>query len=149
MRVLYGVQGTGNGHLTRAIAMSETIKRSLSKCEVDVLISGRVEEKLPIKARKIIWRKGATFVVKNGEVQLLKTLFNFSPRKLIRDIRRLKIWEYDLLVTDYEPIVAWAGRIRRKEVIGIGHQYAFYYDIPIQGGETLIKKYHEAFCARH
>ena len=86
MRILYGVQGTGNGHLTRAIAMSETIQTSFSKCEVDVLISGRVEEKLPIKAREIIWRKGATFVIKNGEVQLLKTLFNFSSMQIIRDI---------------------------------------------------------------
>ena len=146
MRILYGVQGTGNGHLTRAIAMSETIETSFSKCEVDVLISGRVEEKLPIKARKIIWREGATFVIKNGEVQLLKTLFNFSPRQLIRDIGRLKIREYDLLITDYEPIAAWAGRIRGKEVIGIGHQYAFYYDIPIQGGKPLSKNIMKLFA---
>ena len=146
MRVLYGVQGTGNGHLTRAIVMSETIKTSFSECEVDVLISGRVKEKLPIKARKIIWREGTTFVIKNGEVQLIKTLLNFSPKQLIKDIRRLKIREYDLLVTDYEPIVAWAGRVRRKEVIGIGHQYAFYYDIPIQGWNPLSKNIMKVFA---
>ena len=146
MRLLYGVQGTGNGHLTRAIAMSEKIKTSFSKCKVDVLISGRVEEKLPIKARKIIWRRGTTFVTKNGEVQFLKTLINFSPTQLIKDIRRLKIREYDLLITDYEPIVAWAGRVRRKEVIGIGHQYAFYYDIPIQGGKPLSTNFMKLFA---
>ena len=80
MKILYGVQGTGNGHLTRAIAMTETIETFFPKCEVDALISGRLEEKLPIKAKEIIWREGATFIIKNGGVQLVKTLLNFNKK---------------------------------------------------------------------
>ena len=126
--------------------MTETIETLFPKCEVDALISGRLEEKLPIKAKEIIWREGATFVIKNGGVQLVKTLCNFNPSQLIRDIRQLKINDYDLLVIDYEPITAWAARINKKESIGIGHQYAFYYDIPIQGGKPLSKNIMKLFA---
>ncbi len=140
------MQGTGNGHLTRAIAMTETIKQTASECEVDVLISGRAKEKLPIRAAEIIWKEGGTFAIKSGEVHLIKTILNLSPRKLIRDISQLKFKEYDLIITDYEPIVAWAAKISGREVIGIGHQYAFYYNIPIQGGKPFSKNIMKIFA---
>ena len=146
MRILYGVQGTGNGHLTRAIAMTETIKQSAPGSEVHILISGRMEEKLPIRAAEIVWHEGATFAVKNGEVQLKKTILNLSLRKLIRDISQLKLKGYNLIITDYEPIVAWAAKISGREVIGIGHQYAFYYNIPIQGGKIFSKNIMKIFA---
>ena len=37
-------------------------------------------------------------------------------------------------------------RINKKESIGIGHQYAFYYDIPIQGGKPLSKNIMKLFA---
>ena len=140
------MQGTGNGHLTRAIAMTETIKQTASECKVDVLISGRAKEKLPIRAAEIIWKEGATLAIERGEVHLVKTILNLSPKKLIRDIRQLKFKAYDLIITDYEPIVAWASKIRGKEVIGIGHQYAFYYDVPIRGGKPFSKNIMKIFA---
>ena len=146
MRILYGVQGTGNGHLTRAIAITEAMETSFSDCEVDLLISGRLEEKLPIKTKEIIWRHGATLIINNGKVRLVKTILNFSPRQFIRDIGRLKLKKYNLLVTDYEPIVAWTAKIRRREVIGIGHQYAFHYDVPIKGWRPLSKNLMKLFA---
>ena len=146
MRILYGVQGTGNGHLTRAIAMTEIIEKSGYECEIDVLISGRKQEEIPMKSKKTIWREGATFAIEGGEIQLIKTLLNFNLRKFIRDINQLKFKEYDLIITDYEPIVAWASKIRGKEVIGIGHQYAFYYDVPIRGGMPFSKNTMKIFA---
>ncbi len=146
MRILYGIQGTGNGHLTRSIAMIESINRYDSDVEVDVLISGRQREDLAIEANEIIWREGATFVIKNGNVQLASTLLNFRPVTIIKDVARLKVDRYDLIISDYEPIVTWAAEIRRKKAIGIGHQYAFYYDIPVQGGNFFSKKVMKYFA---
>ena len=40
MKILYGVQGTGNGHIARARAMSHAFKEH--DVEVDFLFSGRV-----------------------------------------------------------------------------------------------------------
>ena len=40
----------------------------------------------------------------------------------IRDVRRLDVKDYDLVVTDYEPIPAWAGKLKKQPVLGIGHQ---------------------------
>ena len=38
MRILYGIQGTGNGHISRALEVLPYLKK---KASVDILISGR------------------------------------------------------------------------------------------------------------
>ncbi|NMS31154.1 glycosyltransferase family protein, partial [Vibrio parahaemolyticus] len=43
MKILYGVQGTGNGHIARARAMSHAFKEH--DVEVDFLFSWRAPEK--------------------------------------------------------------------------------------------------------
>ena len=43
MRILYGVQGTGNGHLTRARIMAKAL--AAAGAEVDWVFSGRPKEK--------------------------------------------------------------------------------------------------------
>ena len=44
MKILYGVQGTGNGHLTRSRVMAEHLKNS--ELDVTYLISGREKSEL-------------------------------------------------------------------------------------------------------
>ena len=39
MKILYGIQGTGNGHITRARVMAKAFKQR--NVEVDYLFSGR------------------------------------------------------------------------------------------------------------
>lgn len=39
MKILYGVQGTGNGHIARARAMANAF--AAQHCQVDFLFSGR------------------------------------------------------------------------------------------------------------
>ena len=49
------------------------------------------------------------------------------------------------MITDFEPLTAWAGRLQNKPVIGIGHQYAFGNDsVPENGADLrnrLIMRY--------
>ena len=53
--------------------------------------------------------------------------------RFLRDARELDLTGYDLVVSDYEPVVSRAGRKQGRRVIGIGHQYAFGPDTPTAG----------------
>ena len=56
-----------------------------------------------------------------------------------KDVFSLDVSLYDLIITDFEPITAWAAKLRNKPVIGIGHQYAFGPNTPLAGENCLAK----------
>lgn len=121
MKILFAIQGTGNGHLSRA----RDVYPELCKYgEVDVLISGiqvDVEVPFPVKYRLY----GMSFIFgKKGGVSISKTATKLKLFKLIKDIRKLPIEEYDLVVNDFEPISAWACKMKGKPCIGLSHQAA-------------------------
>lgn len=122
MKVLFAVQGTGNGHVSRARDIIPHLQRH---AEVDILISGtQVDVSLPqaIKYRK----KGVSFVFgKSGGIDYLKTLQGLSPVSLYSDIRSLPLEQYDLLINDFEPVAAWAAKIKKRETIALSHQCSF------------------------
>lgn len=130
MKILYGVQGTGNGHITRARAMQVALAEA--GIEVDWVFSGRPQDKFfDMEAfGDFTVFKGLTFITKAGKVDLLKTFAEASLAQMYQDIRTLSLSSYDLVVTDFEPVVAWAAKKRGLPCIGIGHQYAFNHDIP-------------------
>ncbi|MBM7454688.1 uncharacterized protein (TIGR00661 family) [Oceanisphaera litoralis] len=132
MRILYGVQGTGNGHITRARVMAaELARRGVS---VDFLFSGRTAngyfDMEPFGRYQI--REGLTFVCHGGRVNAAKTLWRSRPLQLIRDIKALPVTDYDLVLNDFEPVTAWAARRARVPCVGISHQAAFKSAIPKQ-----------------
>lgn len=139
MRILYGVQGTGNGHITRARVMAQALRQT--GAEVDWVFSGRPKDKLfdmnDFGNYRVL--KGLTFSVRRGRIDALRTLKEASLRQLWQDIRTLDVEGYDLLLSDYEPVVAWAARRTGKECIGIGHQYAFVHDIH-KAGHNLVSE---------
>lgn len=130
MKILYGVQGTGNGHITRARAMQVAL--SEAGIEVDWVFSGRDRDKLfdmdAFGDYKVF--KGLSFATRAGKIDLIKTFAEASLGQMYQDIRTLDLNKYDLVVTDFEPVVAWAARKTKTPCIGIGHQYAFEQDIP-------------------
>ena len=144
MKILYGVQGTGNGHITRARAMAKALSDAKARgADIDVqfLVSGRPRFKLfdmePFG--DYWWCEGLTFRSKKGRVVLTETLIKSRPMQLVQDIRELDVSPFDLIITDYEPITAWAGKLAGVKVIGLGHQYAFGQSIP-QAKATMIDK---------
>ncbi|SDB29625.1 conserved hypothetical protein [Pseudidiomarina indica] len=131
MRILVGVQGTGNGHLSRCAALAEALAKQ-PDISVDYLVSGRTKEQFfdMDVFGQWQWRQGLTFAVERGKVQGFETLRRNDWQQFWQDVRKLDLSSYDLVVSDYEPITAWAGRFQRKRVIGLGRQYAFYQPTP-------------------
>ncbi|WP_444944689.1 MJ1255/VC2487 family glycosyltransferase [Microbulbifer sp. ZKSA006] len=131
MKILYGVQSTGNGHISRSRALAQQFKK-YPEVEVQWLFSGRPKESLFEMSPfgNYWWREGMTFTHSRGRLNTFATLKNISVGKFIRDIRALPVHDFDLVISDYEPVTAWAAKLRKKRSIGIGHQYAFEHPIP-------------------
>lgn len=130
MRILYGVQGTGNGHITRARMLGPELESRGIK--VDYLFSGRQPDQYFNMELFGQYRthEGFTFVTENGEVDMRRTLLNAKLGRFIKDVANLKVKEYDLVISDFEPITAWAARLKGVKSVGIAHQYAFTHRIP-------------------
>ena len=129
MNILYGVNATGNGHISRSrITISELKKRGHN---VTVLFSGRhVKDFFDLEEfRPYIIKQGFTFVFKKGKLNVFKTLLNIDLIQFVRDVFKIKK-EYDVVITDFEPISAYAARKLGIHCIGIGHQYSFLKKIP-------------------
>ncbi len=119
MKILYAIQGTGNGHLSRA---KEVIPALMNRVQVDILISGtesQVKLPFPIKYKF----KGISFVFgKNGGINYFKTLRKNNIIRIIKEIRACKVSEYDLIINDFEPISAWSCYFRNAICISLSHQ---------------------------
>lgn len=121
MKILFAIQGTGNGHLSRA----RDIYPELAKYgDVDVLISGiqaDVDVPFPVKYKLY----GMSFIFgSTGGVDMIKTAQKLKLFKLISDIRKLRVQDYDLVINDFEPVSAWACKLKNKPCIGLSHQAA-------------------------
>ncbi len=122
MKILFGIQGTGNGHVSRA---RDIIPHLQKYAEVDILVSGtQVDVDL---GHEIKYRKnGLSFIFgKNGGVDYQKTLKGLNLLTLVNDIRLLDLKPYDFILNDFEPVSAWAGKLKNKKVIALSHQSAF------------------------
>ncbi|WP_369820327.1 glycosyltransferase family protein [Tenacibaculum sp. SG-28] len=45
-------------------------------------------------------------------------------KRLLREIQSLNLNEYDLIINDFEPITAWAAKLRNIPIISLSHQNA-------------------------
>jgi len=125
MKILYGIQGTGNGHITRARVMASCFKKL--NIEVDYVFSGRANKDyfdMQDFANYTSFR-GLSFNTKNGQVKSLQTVKNARICRLIKDIKTLDVKQYDFVLNDFEPITAWAAKRAAIPVVGISHQAAF------------------------
>ena len=138
MKILYGVQGTGQGHVTRAQVLGPALEKAGAK--VDFLFSGRPDHDKYYGMERFgdfKVRRGLTFHFSHGKINPLRTVFNNRASRLLMDMCRLNVKSYDLVITDYEPITAWAAKTKGVPSLGIGNQYAFRYNIPKAGFNKL------------
>lgn len=125
MKILYGIQATGNGHITRA---TEIIPLLQKKAHVDVLMSGiqhTVSLPFPVKYRFY----GLSFVFgKKGGIDYLMTYQKARTLRFLNDLLKIPLDEYDLIIQDFEPLIAWSAKLRGKNVIALSHQSAVIKD---------------------
>nr|WKN36098.1 glycosyltransferase family protein [Tunicatimonas sp. TK19036] len=144
MRVLYAIQGTGNGHVSRARDIVPILQ---DKVQLDLLISGtQADVSLPHPVKYQL--KGAGFIFgKSGGVDLMKTYQKTDTRRLLKDIRNLPVQDYDLVINDFEPVSAWAAYFKKVPCIALSHQCAILNENAPQPkkkdrvGKAILKNY--------
>ena len=123
MKILYAIQGTGNGHLARAEDVIPALKEY---GDLDLFVSGAQSDiKLgyPVKYKS----KGLSFYFgKSGGIDFLKTFKHNSSKEVYREIKKFPVEKYDLVINDFEPISAWACRKREVPCVGLSHQSALF-----------------------
>lgn len=122
MNVLYGIQGTGHGHISRARELLPVLKEV---AEIDILISG-YNCRLSLEGFNIIRKRGLSFEYdSDGNVDMFKTATSLRPLEFLRDLQGLKLDTYDLIISDFEPVTAWAATLQNRPVVALSHQAAF------------------------
>lgn len=143
MKILYAIQGTGNGHLTRAKEIIPILKE---KGDVDILISGSecdIVLEYPITYK--LYGLNYTFG-KNGGINFWQTFRKVRLFRFLREIKNLPVKNYDLIINDFEPVSAWAAKFKNVNCISLSHQNAVLDGASPKNGkfkiERLILKYY-------
>lgn len=143
MKILYAIQGTGNGHVSRA---REIVPLLQQYGELDILISGTQADVKLTQAVKYQLH-GFSFVFgKKGGVDHLKTFQVMNLPQFRRDMRSIPLENYNLIINDFEPVTAWACKLRGIESVSLSHQAAFKSKkVPrpktIDWGKLILSRY--------
>ncbi|MBX2966661.1 MAG: glycosyl transferase [Cyclobacteriaceae bacterium] len=144
MKLLYAIQGTGNGHIARALDVVPVLKKY---GELDILLSGAQADitlPFPVKYKS----KGLSFFFgKSGGIDFLKTFKQNSSKEVLREIRNFPSEKYDLIINDFEPVSAWSAKRKKIPCVALSHQSALLskkvphprHIDPI--GEWILKNY--------
>lgn len=136
MKVLYAIQGTGNGHLSRATAVIPVLKKH---CDLDVLVSGTqadISIDYPVKYKL----RGLSFYFgKKGGIDVWETFSQASLIRLKQEFDVLPVDNYDLVINDFEPVSAWACQFKEVPCISLSHQSALLEpNVPLPSEKDLV-----------
>lgn len=122
MKILYAIQGTGNGHISRA---REIVPLLQQYGTVDLLISGtQADVKLVQEVKYQL--HGFSFIFgKKGGVNHYETWKSMNLPRFVKDMRNIPLKDYNLILNDFEPVTAWACKTRGIESVGLSHQASF------------------------
>ena len=122
MKILYAIQGTGNGHISRA---REIVPLLQQYGEVDLLISGtQADVKLSQEIRYQL--HGFSFIFgKKGGVNHYETWKSMNLPRFVKDMGTIPLKEYNLILNDFEPVTAWACKRQGIQSVGLSHQASF------------------------
>jgi uncharacterized protein (TIGR00661 family) len=144
MKILYSVQATGNGHISRA---KDVIPLLEQYGKVDVFLSGS-NAHLDIGLKAAYKSKGLSlFYNKKGGLNYAAILSNSNPFRIFKEARNLPVDKYDLVINDFEFITALACSLKNKPSLQFGHQASFQSPkVPRPQkkdaiGEWVLKKY--------
>lgn len=138
MKVLFGVQSEGNGHIVQALCVKEYLKTR--NYEIGPAFAAKKKKELAkffTDEFDIVQYEGFDFVFDNkGKVVIWKTIlkniyelpkFAYSFYKICKTIHEQKP---DVIVNFYEPLVGLSALLFPKiKYISFGHQYAMTLDM--------------------
>jgi uncharacterized protein (TIGR00661 family) len=141
MKILFGIQATGNGHITRSIELYNLLKTHPSIERLDVLISGNnssVEVPFPVAYQF----KGLTFSYgKGGKISMIDTFRKTSWWSFWKAIFTIPFKDYDLIISDFEPISLWGARLFNVSSVGLGNMYSMQSkNFPKMGWSAKLTK---------
>lgn len=143
-KILYAIQGTGNGHVARARDIIPILQK-YGELEV-ALSSDQCQVNLPVAPSYRL--SGLTFIYNSkGGISYLKTLLKNDLLKFIREVRDFRVHDYDIIINDFESTTAWSCKTKKKKCFGMGHQASFQSPLSPQPakqnliGKFILKKY--------
>lgn len=147
MKILYSVQATGNGHISRAMELLPNLQQHGT---VDIFLSGNnssLQLDAPVKYRS----KGLSLYYScTGGLSYWNTLKKFEPLRLRKEINELPVEKYDLVINDFEYITSAACAKKKIPSVNFGHQASFLSPKtprPVKRnfvGEWLLRNYGKA-----
>ncbi len=147
MKILYSIQATGNGHISRAVQLMPYLKQL---GDVDTMLSGSnatLNASFDVTYRS----KGLSLFYKPcGGLDYTKIFMDNSLVRAYRDARDLPVEKYDLILNDFDFITALACKKKKVKSIQFGHQASFISNKtprPLSKsfiGENVLKRYAKA-----
>jgi uncharacterized protein (TIGR00661 family) len=141
MKILFGIQATGNGHITRSTEIYKLLKQHPEVTKLDVLISGgKAKMSLPFEVNYEY--KGLSFYYgRKGKISILKSIGKANFLSISIALMKVPFKEYDLIISDYEPITLWGAKIAGVPAVGIGNMYSMTSEkFPEVGGSSRASK---------
>ncbi len=144
MKILYSVQATGNGHISRAMELMPYLQQYGT---VDVFLSGsnsHLQPNLPVKYRS---NGVSLFYGNTGGLDYLRMWKEFNLKRIWKEARELPVEKYDLVLNDFESITSLACKLKKVPSIGFGHQASFRSEHTPRcnkkdiTGELVLKQY--------
>lgn len=144
MNILFAIQGTGNGHLSRAISLLPELKKH---GKVKLLVSGANNGlKLPFPVSYRFHGLGFSFG-KSGGIDFARTFTDAKIYRLIKEFESVPVEKFDLVINDFEPLTAWACKSKQVPCIGLSHQSALLHpgvplpETPNLFGSLILRHY--------
>ena len=122
MKILYAIQGTGNGHLSRA---REIVPILQQYGDLDLLISGTQADVTLSQPIKYQFHGFSYIFGKKGGIDFWATFKAMNLFRFWKDMYAIPLKSYDIIINDFEPLTAWACKIRKVKSISLSHQSAF------------------------
>lgn len=122
MKILYAVQATGNGHISRAMELMPYLQQY---GQVDVFLSGsnsNLQPNLPVKYRS---NGLSLFYGNTGGLDYWRMWKELSLKRIWKEAKALPVEQYDIVLNDFDSITAIACALKKIPSVGFGHQASF------------------------
>ncbi len=146
MKILYAVQATGNGHISRAMELLPWLR---VYGQVDVFLSGansQLKADMPVRYRS----KGLTLFYNNGGgLNYPKIIRSLSPLRVWNEVKELPVEKYDIVINDFECITSLACAYKKVPSVNFGHQASFQSSLtPRPANKELMGEFILKYFAR-